>query len=150
MPVSRRDFIAAAAGATFAAALPGHADEPAQAESVQATIDAFARGVVPIASGIALDVAAAVENGAYVSVAVAVESAMSGQDLAETIMLVAPDNPRPVVAEFHFSAHSGKARIATRIRLARSQDVIALARMRDGAVRIARQAVTVAIGGCDT
>lgn len=144
---TRRDFMVATAAAGLAAALPLPAS--ARDDDAAAVIDAFTRGSQLLGSGIRLDIAAAVENGAYVSIAIEVDSAMTDADSVDAVLLVAPENPRPAVAEFQFSPASGRARVATRIRLARSQEVIALARMRDGTVRRATQRVTVAVGGCD-
>jgi sulfur-oxidizing protein SoxY len=143
MPATRREIMTMAAGAALASvARPAFAtDDPA--------IKAFTRGAAPSATGISLDIAATVENGAYVNTAIAVDSTMTGDDFVEAVLLVAPHNPRPVIAEFAFGDASGRARVATRIRLARSQVVSAFARLRDGSVRVARQTVTVAVGGCD-
>lgn len=147
MPATRREVMAMAAGAALmATARPSLA---ANDPDLQQAIDAFTRKVVAATTGLTLDVAAAVENGAYVSLAVEADSLMTGGDFVEAILLVAPLNPRPVVAEFAFGEASGRARVATRMRLARSQEVSAFARMGDGSVRVARQNVTVAIGGCD-
>lgn len=144
MPVSRRAFLAATAGTALGMQLP------AWAAMASADIDEFRQGATPLESGLELDIAGSVENGSYVSVSVEAVSLQSGDDFAEAIMLIAPGNPRPRVAVFQFGALSGQARVATRIRLAGSQEVIALARMKGGSVRIARQPVTVVVGGCDT
>lgn len=144
MLTSRRALLTA----TAAAAL--HATLPAWAFAAADEIEAFRGGAEPVESGLTLDIAASVENGAYVDVRIEAQSAMSGDDRRiEAIMLVAPGNPRPVVAQFQFGAASGSGRLATRMRLAKSQEVLALARMKDGSVRIARRAVTVVVGGCD-
>ena len=57
-------------------------------------------------------------------------------------------NPRPEVATFHFTALSGTAAATTRMRLAKTQNVIALAKMADGSVYMDKKEVKVTIGGC--
>ena len=60
----------------------------------------------------------------------------------------AAGNPLPGVATFHFSPMSGSASATTRIRLAKTQDVIAIAKMSDGSVFMDKKTVKVTIGGC--
>jgi sulfur-oxidizing protein SoxY len=62
--------------------------------------------------------------------------------------VLADGNPRAGVARFHFSPASGIAEANTRIRLAETQNVIALAKMNDGSVYRASKEVKVTIGGC--
>lgn len=143
MPTSRRALLTATAAAALAVNLPRWA------QAAVDQIDAFRRGAEPVESGLTLDIAASVENGAYVDVRIEAQRAPAGDQRVEAIMLVAPGNPRPVVAQFQFGPLSGGARLATRMRLAKSQEVLALARLQDGSVRIARRAVTVVVGGCD-
>jgi len=73
---------------------------------------------------------------------------MDGDDMVEEILVLASGNPNPGVATFKFSALSGEARASTRIRLAKTQDVVAVARMKDGSIKRASRAVKVTIGGC--
>jgi sulfur-oxidizing protein SoxY len=63
-------------------------------------------------------------------------------------MVIADGNPRAAVVTFHFSPETGVAEANTRIRLAETQNVIALAKMNDGSVYKASQEVKVTIGGC--
>jgi sulfur-oxidizing protein SoxY len=63
-------------------------------------------------------------------------------------MILADGNPRPEVATFHFTALSGTAAATTRMRLAKTQNVIALAKMADGSVYMDKKEVKVTIGGC--
>ena len=88
------------------------------------------------------------ENGHSVPVKVFVDSAMEGDDLVDEIIVFADGNPNPGVAIFKFSALSGEARASTRIRLAQTQNIVALARMKDGSIHRATRAIKVTIGGC--
>jgi sulfur-oxidizing protein SoxY len=63
-------------------------------------------------------------------------------------MLLAAGNPTPPVATFNFGAGAGSQVASTRIRLARTQDVIAVAKMADGSFVQASANVKVTIGGC--
>ena len=73
---------------------------------------------------------------------------MEGDDMVESVMLLAEGNPSPDVATFHFTALSGVAAATTRMRLAKTQNVIAVARMKDGSVYMDKKQVKVTIGGC--
>jgi sulfur-oxidizing protein SoxY len=57
-------------------------------------------------------------------------------------------NPEPVAATYHLGRRAGKAEIHTRIRLARTQTVLALAEMNDGTVRSATASIVVTLGAC--
>jgi sulfur-oxidizing protein SoxY len=87
-------------------------------------------GEAPSRDGlIHLDLPVMVENGNSVSMSVSVADPPSP---VETIHVFAEGNPLPRVAVFHFGPRSGAPRVSTRIRLATSQTVIAIARLRDG------------------
>ena len=63
-------------------------------------------------------------------------------------MLLAAGNPTPAVATFNFGPLAGSRSGSTRIRLAKTQDVIAVAKMEDGSFKMAKATVKVTIGGC--
>ena len=73
---------------------------------------------------------------------------MSADDMVSEVLLLALGNPQPGVAKFMFTAMSGKAQASTRIRLAKTQDLLAIAKMADGSFYQDRQTVKVTIGGC--
>lgn len=107
-------------------------------------------GAEPETSGISLDIPSVSENGSNIPLTVSVDSPMSDADHVESIHLFAPDNPNPRIASFHLTPLSGKARIATRIRLNESQRVFAIARLNDGSYRLAMQEARVTVSGCLT
>lgn len=111
-------------------------------------IAAFAGDAKVMDGKIEIDAPEIAENGNSVPIEVSVDSAMEGDDLVEEILVLANGNPNPGVATFKFSALSGEARASTRIRLAKTQDVVALARMKDGSIHRAKRAIKVTIGGC--
>jgi sulfur-oxidizing protein SoxY len=88
------------------------------------------------------------ENGNTVPLAVSVESPMTAADHVTDVLVVADGNPRPGVATFHFTAMSGKAEASTRIRLATTQNIVAIAKTSTGKIYTAQKLVKVTIGGC--
>lgn len=89
------------------------------------------------------------ENGMVVPVSVEVESPMTEASYVRSVHLYALENPVPQVGAYSFTPASGKAAISTRIRLAKSQDVIAVAEMSDGTVHASKAPIKIMIGGCD-
>jgi sulfur-oxidizing protein SoxY len=78
-----------------------------------------------------LDIPPLVENGNTVSVIVSVDSPMSELDHVKSIHIFNEKNPQPNVTIFHLNPRAGRARVSTRIRLADSQKVVAIARLSD-------------------
>ena len=148
--VSRRDILKYSGAGAFAAltasVMPGLAQ--ADAAAVTEAIKKAVGGKTPSVGKMALTLPQIAENGSTVPVAIEVESAMSGTDMVKTIHLFAEGNPSPNVASFHFTDMSGKAWAATRMRMAKTQNVVAVAEMADGSVRMAKAEVKVTIGGC--
>lgn len=91
------------------------------------------------------DVAA---SGASEPITVTVDSPMTAADHVKAIHVLAEGNPYPVVSSWHLTPRSGRAEVSFRMRLAKTQTVRAYAVTSDGEVWIARQEVTVTIGGC--
>jgi len=145
---NRRQTLALGAGAMTVAAL-GISSGPALAKNdAEEAIKKFAGGKTPVQGKIKLDLPEIAENGNTVPMTVTVESPMTEQSHVTDVLIVADENPRSGVATFHFSAASGVAEANTRIRLAATQDVIAVAKMNDGSVFMASKQVKVTIGGC--
>jgi sulfur-oxidizing protein SoxY len=146
---SRRAAALALAGAAALAVAPWR---PARAESrppaVEALILAFSRGAPLLDAGLTLDMDDSVDDGSSVPVALIADSPMTDADHVEAILLVAPANPLLTVAEFRFTPASGRATVRTRIRMAKSQTLIALARTTTGAVMLAERRVEVVANGC--
>jgi len=143
---TRRDALAAGLGTiAITAAASQAAATPAEATE---EIRKFTNGREAQTGRITLDLPEIAENGNMVPLTVSVQSAMSGDDFVEEILLVAAGNPRPGLAKFTFTEMSGAAEALTRIRLGETQDVIAVAKMRGGAFFTATRNVKVTIGGC--
>jgi sulfur-oxidizing protein SoxY len=145
---SRRRLLGAAAG--LAVILLGGARRPALA--ARAEVDAALRtllgDVTPQSGRIRLDAPEIAENGNTVPLDIVVDSPMSADNYVRSVHVFADGNPRPEVVSFHFTPRSGRAAAATRMRLAQTQNVIAVAQMSDGSVYMAEREVKVTIGGC--
>ena len=136
MKITRRDTLLAAGGAALVAGLPLRAHAAADE-----AIAEFTGGTAPGEGGITLTAPEIAENGNTVPIEVSAPGAAE-------IRVFATDNPQPGVAAFTFGPLAAEQMAATRIRLARTQDVVAVARMTDGSFQQARQEVKVTIGGC--
>jgi sulfur-oxidizing protein SoxY len=149
MKLTRRHVLGLTIGAA-AFAVAGGRINPALAsvEDTEKLIMDFTGGVAPGEGKITLNTPEIAENGNTVPVSVSVESAMEGDDLVESVIIFADGNPSPAVATFHFTEMSGEALATTRIRLAKTQNVIAVAKMKDGSVFMDKKQVKVTIGGC--
>lgn len=88
------------------------------------------------------------ENGNTVPFTISVDSPMTEQDHVKALHVISTGNPQPNVATFRFTLQSGKASVASRMRLAQTQDVIGLAELGDGKFLMTRRPVKVTIGGC--
>jgi sulfur-oxidizing protein SoxY len=145
---NRRQAMAIGAGALAAALLGGPINEASAANNAEELIKKFTGGKNPVTGRVKLDLPEIAENGNTVPMTVMVESPMSEQSYAEAVLVVADGNPNAGVATFHFSPASGAAEANIRIRLATSQNVIAIAKMNDGSLFTASKQVKVTIGGC--
>jgi sulfur-oxidizing protein SoxY len=143
---NRRQTLALGAGAMSVAVL-GPLPGLAKNDSEEA-IKKFTGGKTPVQGKIKLDLPEIAENGNTVPMTVTVESPMTEQSHVTDVLIVADENPRSGVVTFHFSPASGVAEANTRIRLAATQDVIAVAKMNDGSLFMASKQVKVTIGGC--
>ena len=146
MMVTRRQALGFAAGAAAAAVLPMPAF--ATPEEADKMLMEFTGGKTPEAGKITLTAPEIAENGNTVPVSVSVDSAMSGDDIVDAVIILAEANPNPAVITIHFTELSGKAEATTRMRLAKTQNVVAVARMKNGAVYMDKKQVKVTIGGC--
>lgn len=87
---------------------------------------------VPRAGRVTIELPALVENGNLVTIKVSVESPMTAADYVKAVHLIAEGNPLPNIVSFFLGPRAGRAEIGTRIRLANSQRVWAIAQMSDG------------------
>jgi len=95
-----------------------------------------------------LDLPPLVENGNTVPLAVSVESPMTEADHVRAIHVFTEKNPQPDVVSFRFGSRAGRASAATRVRLADTQTVVAIAELSDGSFWSARADVVVTLAAC--
>lgn len=105
-------------------------------------------GAKVTAARVKLEIPEMVENGNAVSLVVSVTSPMTAQDRVESIHIFNERNPQPHVINFRFGAASPLARVSTRVRLADTQTVVAIARMKDGSFWSASVDVIVTVAAC--
>lgn len=120
----------------------------ATAQELAAAIQAFANGGAVRAGRVVLEIAPLVENGNAVPVTVKVDSPMTASDHVAAIGIFNEKNPQRDVAVFHLGPRAGKATVATRIRLATSQQLVAVARMSDGSCWTHAVDVIVTLAAC--
>lgn len=152
MTTTRRQFLLLA-GASIGAATTARAQlDPNLAAQRKAALDAALRKVVgdaPVRRGrVKLDLPPLIDNGNSVPLAVAVESPMTAADHVRAIHVFTEKNPQPNVVSAHLGPRAGRARLATRIRLADTGAVIAIAQMSDGSFWSDSAEVVVTLSAC--
>jgi sulfur-oxidizing protein SoxY len=147
MEISRRQMLIGAAMTAVAVSLA-----PTMSLADAAKADAAikkATGGKPIMEGrVSIEAPEIAENGNTVPVGVSVESPMSDADYVKALHVFAEGNPTPGVASFAFTPLSGEASVRTRMRMAGTQNLIAVAEMSDGSFYMGKREVKVTIGGC--
>ena len=136
MTLTRRSVMVMGAGALVTFGLPMRANAAAED-----AVTEFTGGAEVGSEGVTLTAPEIAENGNTVPIEVAAPG-------AEAILVLAMGNPTPGVARFTFGPLAGSQSASTRIRLAGTQDVVAIARMKDGSFARASSNVKVTIGGC--
>ncbi len=147
---TRRDFLRLAGTLAAGCAAPSIIVRPAAATPAEMqTAVARVTGGAKIAPGrVKLDIPPLIENGNSVQCTVTVESPMTAADHVKAIHVFNEKNPQPNVIGVRLGPRAGRARFSTRIRLAASQTVTAIAEMSDGSFWADRVEVIVTMGAC--
>jgi sulfur-oxidizing protein SoxY len=147
MAGSRRQFLIDSLGGGLVALLPATPGEATPAmleEAIRAVV-----GEAALNKGrVRLDVPPLVENGNVVPLTVIVDSPMTEADHVKAIHVFNEKNPQPNVISVTLGPRAGKAQIATRIKLADAQRVVAVAEMNDGSFWTGEANVIVTIAAC--
>ena len=147
---SRRQFLGFAGVAAALGAVPVVALR--STEATPATLASAIRNVTngaPVKTGkVKLDVPPLVENGNTVPMTVSVAHPMAPEDHVASIHVFNEKNPQANIANFHLGPHNGRAQVSTRIRLADSQKIVAIARLSDGSFWSASVDVVVTLAAC--
>ncbi|MCB8823497.1 thiosulfate oxidation carrier protein SoxY [Microvirga rosea] len=145
--ISRRQAFGLGAGVIVGLALPLRPTAALAKNDAEEAIKSFAGGKTPEKAKVKLELPEIAENGNTVPVTVSIESPMTKDSYVKDVLIIADGNPRAGVITFHFSP-SAVPEANTRIRLAETQNVVAVAKMNDGSVYMASKEVKVTIGGC--
>ncbi|SFE30220.1 sulfur-oxidizing protein SoxY [Sulfitobacter brevis] len=137
MDFSRRETFGLGLGALALMALP----VGASASTIEEMIAEFTGGADMADTGVTLTAPEIAENGNTVPIAVSAEGASS-------ILVLATGNPTPSVGTFTFGPLAGARSASTRIRLAKTQELVAIAKLEDGTFARTSAEVKVTIGGC--
>ena len=95
-----------------------------------------------------LDIPPLVENGNTVPMTVSVTSPMTETDYVKSIHVFNEKNPQPNIGNFYISLAAGRAQVSTRIRLADSQKIVAIAQLSDGSFWSVSADVVVTLAAC--
>lgn len=144
-PLSRRQIVAAAVGAGACVLL-----RPALAatDDLAAAVSGYAGGAVVTAGKVKLDIAELVDNGNVVPITIKVDSPMTAANHVRAIAVFNEKNPQRDVAKFTLGPRYGKAQVSTRIRLATTQQLVAVAQMSDGSFWSHTVDVIVTLAAC--
>lgn len=138
----------------LAAALPALATSTstgvpaAPAASLESAILAFTGGAPVRAGKVKLEIAPLVDNGNTVPLVVSVDHPMRRNDHVSAVAIFSERNPQHEIASFGLGPHNASARVATRIRLATSQKLVAVARLSDGSHWSGEVDVIVTLAAC--
>jgi len=120
----------------------------ATTEEMTAAVRKFANGSAVMPGRVRLAISPIVDNGNTVPVEISVASPMTAADHVTHIALFNERNPQADVVNFYLNHRAGRAHVATRIRLATTQKLVAVARMNDGSFWSHTVEVIVAIAAC--
>jgi sulfur-oxidizing protein SoxY len=148
---TRRRFLKVAGSAAAMGALP----LAVSVRPVEATPETMASAIRNVTGGAAvqngkvkLDIPPLVENGNSVPMVVSVTSPMTANDYVKSIHVFNEKNPQPNLGNFYLTPRNGRAQVSTRVRLADSQKIIAIAKLSDGSLWSTTAEVVVTLAAC--
>jgi sulfur-oxidizing protein SoxY len=147
---TRRKFLAATGSVAIVTVVPILSAGPADAtpEMLAGAMREVVGSAVVRAGKVKLDVPPLVENGNTVPITISVDSPMTEADHVRSIHVFNEKNPQPNVGNFYLGVRAGRARISTRIRLADSQKIVAIAKLSDGSFWSTTAEVVVTLAAC--
>jgi sulfur-oxidizing protein SoxY len=129
---------------TVIAVRPARATPPETQEAIRKVV-----GSARVTSGkVHLEIPSLIENGNTVPMTISVDSAMTVADHVQAIHVFTEKNPQPNVVAFHLGPRAGRAKVATRIRLANSQTVVAICELSNGTFWSDSADVVVTLAAC--
>jgi sulfur-oxidizing protein SoxY len=147
---TRRDLLrlAGALALVDAAGLATVRSTAATPAAMQAAIAMVTGGARLNPGKIKLDIPPLVENGNTVPCSITVDSPMTEADYVKAIHVFTEKNPQPNVISVQLGPRAGRANVSTRIRLADTQTVVAIAELSDGSLWSDRVNVLITLGAC--
>ena len=147
---TRRQFLGLAGGAAMSGAIPIVTLRPAAAtpETLASAIRNVVGAAVVRTGKVKMDVPPLVENGNTVPLTVSVSNPMTSSDYVKSIHVFNEKNPQPNVGNFYLGPRAGRAQVSTRIRLADSQKIVAIARLSDDSFWSVTADVVVTLAAC--
>jgi sulfur-oxidizing protein SoxY len=148
--ISRRHLLQFASSAAVCSALPVVTKRPMSATPAMlasAIRDLVGEATVKVGK-VKLEIPPLVENGNTVPMTVTIDSPMTSDDYVKSIHVFNEKNPQPNIGNFHLGPRAGRAKVATRIRLADSQKVTAVAQLSDGSFWSGSVDVIVTLAAC--
>lgn len=147
---TRRNFLVAAGGVAACAAAP-----PLLAQMTRTPLNNMPQAIAKLVGGktinrgrVKLGIPPLVENGHLVPLTVSVESPMTQSDYVKAIHVFTERNPLPEMASFYLGPRAGRAQVATRVRMADTQSVVAIAELSDGSFWSASEHIVVTLAAC--
>ncbi|MGB9170349.1 MAG: SoxY-related AACIE arm protein, partial [Bradyrhizobium sp.] len=134
---TRRRFLRLAGSTAAIGALPlAIRVRPVEAtpETMAAAIRNVVGGAVIQNGKVRLEIPPLVENGNSVPMTVSVASPMTANDYVKSIYVFNEKNPQPNLGNFYLGPRAGRAQVSTRVRLADSQRITAIAKLSDGSL----------------
>jgi sulfur-oxidizing protein SoxY len=123
---------------------PAHATPAAMQDAIRKVV-----GQSPVRRGkVKLDVPPLIDNGNAVALSVAVDSPMNAAEHVKAIHVFTEKNPQPNVVSVYLGPRSGRATVTTRVRLADTQTVAAIAQLSDGSFWSDSADVVVTLAAC--
>jgi sulfur-oxidizing protein SoxY len=146
---TRRQFLTVAGSLIGSVAVASaQTVRPAAATSAAGAIDEIVGDAAVHQGKVKLEVPPLVENGNAVPLTVSVDSPMTEREHVKSIHIFNEKNPQPNVASFYLGPRAGRAQVSTRIRLADSQKVIAIAQLCDDSFWSDSVDVVVTLAAC--
>jgi sulfur-oxidizing protein SoxY len=148
---TRRKFLRLAGSAAAIGALPvAISVRPVEAtpETMAAAIRTVTGGATVQSGKVKLDIPPLVENGNSVPMTVSVTSPMTANDYVKSIHVFNEKNPQPNLGNFYLGPRAGRAQVSTRVRLADSQKITAIAKLSDGSFWSTTADVVVTLAAC--
>ena len=149
-PATRRDFLATAGVIASCTLSP-----PLRAQMTRTPLNNMPQVIAKLTGGkavnrgrVKLAVPPLVENGHLVPLTVTVDSPMTEAEHVKAIHVFTERNPLPEMASFRLGPRAGRAQVSTRVRMADTQNVVAIAQMSDGSFWSATEHIIVTLAAC--